>query len=351
MAQQNGVGFERLPFEPAAWDRILDGLVDAEVYHSSAWLQYLRATQGVEPVTTQVTMDGQSMGYLVGAVTRKYGVRIFGSPFAGWGTPRMGFLGVPSEHLAATTAALGRYVFRVLGCHQIELASAGLAPSTVAGQGYAVETGRSFAVDLSGSESDVFGRMSSTTRNLARRAAKEGLLVERVADDSIVADYHRQMCDVFASQGLPPPYPIERVRALVEHLAPSGQLSCIRVRAPNDLSVASLITVGRNRTAVLWGAAFLREHSSLHPNEAMHWEAMRYWHQRGASRYDMGGGGDYKRKYGAIEEQWHHFRRSRFPGLDVGRSLARSMMTWRQRIQGRGLRTSTSATRQGRVGG
>ncbi len=341
LGQQHGISFERLPFEPAAWDRVVDGLGDAEVYHSSAWLQYLRATQSVEPVTAQVSRDGQPIGYLVGAITRKYGVRIFGSPFVGWGTPRMGFVGVPHEELPATASALLRYSFGPLRCQQIELAGSGIIPETVTGLGFAVEKGRSFAVDLSGSESDVFGRMSSTTRNLARRAAKDGLIVEHVTDDSIAVDYHQQMTDVFASQGLAPPYPIARVRALVEHLAPSGQLMCIRVRAPDGMSVATLVTVGRNQTAVLWGAAVLREHATLHPNEVMHWEAIRYWHQRGARWYDMGGGGDYKRKYGAAEEPWYHFRRSRFPGLDLGRSVARSVVAWQQRVHGRAVANAT----------
>jgi hypothetical protein len=59
------------------------------------------------------------------------------------------------------------------------------------------------------------------------------------------------------------------------------------------------VSVGRNANVILWGAAFMRAEKALHPNELLHWETMRSWKERGATCYDMGGGGEYKAKYGA----------------------------------------------------
>jgi hypothetical protein len=50
---------------------------------------------------------------------------------------------------------------------------------------------------------------------------------------------------------------------------------------------------------------------------------MRTWKARGVSVLDMGGGGDYKRKYGPVELNVPHFRKSRLPVLSTLRELAR----------------------------
>ena len=58
---------------------------------------------------------------------------------------------------------------------------------------------------------------------------------------------------------------------------------------------------GDGRSSYFWGGASWREHQILQPNEAIFWHAMRYWKERGVMTFDMGGGGDYKRKYGGAE--------------------------------------------------
>jgi hypothetical protein len=52
---------------------------------------------------------------------------------------------------------------------------------------------------------------------------------------------------------------------------------------------------------------------------------MRYWKARGMTVLDMGGGGEYKRKYGPVEFSVPFFRKSRLPGLGLMRELARRL--------------------------
>jgi len=68
-------------------EAILDGHADATVFHSSAGLQFVAASQRAEPVMAVVKLDGRPCGYFVGAVVRRFGVRILGSPLPGWVTP------------------------------------------------------------------------------------------------------------------------------------------------------------------------------------------------------------------------------------------------------------------------
>lgn len=51
------------------------------------------------------------------------------------------------------------------------------------------------------------------------------------------------------------------------------------------------------------------------------WYAMRYWKARGITSCDLGGGAEYKRKYGAIEIPVPYFRVSRFRSIAGARYL------------------------------
>ena len=334
----------RIPYDPVAWETTIAGHPDLEVYHGSAWLSYLVASQGAEPVVAEVRADGRLVGHFVGAIVRRYGIRILGSPLRGWGTQCMGFLLDEGVDRAAAAEALAAFAFRQLGCLHVELADRHLTADGMAGSGYTVETERTFVVDLSVPEDQVFARMHQKTRQYIRKAERLGLRPEIATDPGFADDFHAQLVDVFARQGLVPTYGVERVRQLVAALQPVGQLLLVRVVTAEGRCVASGVVVGRNRTAVNWGAAFHRADSELHPNEVFWWAALRYWRERGVVAYDMGGGGDYKAKYGGVETPAFFFHRSRFAVMRYGRSAVRRLVRLRQVRAGRraGRRTGSA---------
>ena len=155
---------------------------------------------------------------------------------------------------------------------------------------------------------------------------------------SFADEYYAQLVEVFARQSLVPPYGVERVRALIDCLEPTGHLLLVRARSAEGLPVATGIFPAFNGTAYFWGGASVREHQILRPNEAVFWYAMRYWRARGMTVLDLGGGGEYKRKYGPSELRVPFFRRSRFPGLSVLREVARRAVEQRHALLGRGRR-------------
>jgi len=76
----------------------------------------------------------------------------------------------------------------------------------------------------------------------------------------------------------------------------------------------------------------------LRPNELSYWTHMKLWKQRGARLLDMGGGGDYKRKYGGREIAVPWFRQSKNAILPILRYTAERMFRLRQRVIGGRLR-------------
>jgi CelD/BcsL family acetyltransferase involved in cellulose biosynthesis len=342
MASGTGVSLERIPYDAVAWATTVDEHPDLEVYHGPAWLTYLATTQGIEPVVAVVSRDGRPIGHFVGGIVHRYGIRILGSPLRGWGTQAMGFLLDPGEDRLAAAGALLPFAFRELGCLHVELADRQLAVDGTAALGYRRELGMTFRVDLTGSEEEILGRMESNTRRLIRRAGRTGLRVEAVTGVEFADEFHRHLTRVFALQGLAPTYGVERVRSLITLLGPTGQLHMVRVASADGTPLAAGISVGRGRNAIVWGIGFDREHTSAHPNQALWWEMMRAWRERGALAFDMGGGGEYKAKYGGERVATVHLFRSRHAVMGYGRTAVRRLFRARQALAGR--RAGSAAT-------
>ena len=236
----------------------------------------------------------------------------------------------------AAAAALLPFAVRSLRCAHVELKDRRLeAPAELDGLGFESDPTLTYEVDLGGEEADVLGRMSSACRRAIRKAEKSRVTVVEASGAGFADDYYAQLEGVFARQSLVPTYGVERVRALIECLEPTGRLLLLRVLASDGRSIATGIFPAFNGTAYFWGGASLRADQILRPNEAMFWYAMRHWRARGMTTLDLGGAGDYQRRYGPREVWLPHFRRSRLPGLGLLRSAAREAARRRQAWRGR----------------
>jgi hypothetical protein len=336
-----------LTLEPIAptdadWEH-MDAFADRVVFQTREWLRFLERTQGAQPVVATVLDGHERVGYFTGLVIRRFGIRILGSPFPGWTTESMGFNLVDGVDRRAAATALVQFAFRTLRCAHLELKDRRLQTDDL--RGFASEPTRTFEVDLSDDEDAIFGRMSSACRRAVRRGSKVGVRVEQATGTAFADEYYEQLVQVFARQSLVPPYGVDRVRALIECLAPTGRLLLVRARSAEGLPIATGIFPAWNGTAYFWGGASVREHQVLRPNEAIFWFAMRYWRERGMIALDLGGGGEYKRRYGPREVRLPFFRRSRVPGLSLARALAKVAVEKHHAVLGRRRRAQVLPTR------
>lgn len=300
----------------------MDRFEDRTVFQTREWLEFLRHTQRAEPVVCRLARGSELAGYFTGAVVRRYGVRILGSPFPGWTTAYMGFNLRAGESRVEAAQALLRYAFGPLRCAHVELRDRELGEADANELGGSVEHFTSFEIDMRPSEGDLFNGMSSACRRCVRKAERSGVTVEQASDAGFADEYFAQLEDVFAKQNLRPTYGVERVRALIDHVQPSGRLLLVRARAPDGRCIATALYPAHGRSMHFWGGASWRSDQILRPNEAIFWFAMRYWKARGVETFDLGGGGDYKRKYGGSEIAVPHVIRSRVPGLMPLRAAA-----------------------------
>lgn len=328
------MALERLPLDvlESSW---LDSFEDRVIFQTREWLQFVAETQRAEPVIAAVNVGGTTVGAFTGLTFRRSGLRILGSPFPGWTTSTMGF-NLPEEiDRRAACEALVRFAFGPMHCLHLELKDRRLAVGDLDGLGFDSDSTVNYMVDLARDEDAIFDNMSSACRRAVRKAEKSGVRVEEACGEDFADEYHAQLVEVFARQGLVPTYSPERVRALIRHLEPTGRLLLLRAVDPDGRKLATGIFPAYNGTAYFWGGASHRDGQSLRPNEAIFWYAMRYWRSRQVKALDLGGGGDYKLKYGPTEFDVPFFRRSRFAGMGTLRELARRKAERRQARQGK----------------
>ena len=160
------------------------------------------------------------------------------------------------------------------------------------------------------------------------------MVIEEASDSAFADDYYAQLTDVFKKQSLTPPHSIERPQQLIKHIFPTGNLLLLRARSPEGICIATGIFPAFNGMAVFWGAASWRQYQNLRPNELLFWHAMRYWKARGMKKFDMGGGGEYKRKYGCYEIFIPCIMKGKYGFLIPIRNFAKTIFGVKQRVAG-----------------
>ncbi|MEV6346234.1 GNAT family N-acetyltransferase [Actinoplanes sp. NPDC051851] len=314
---------------------------DRLVFHTPEWLRFVAECQRAEPILATVTDGGATVGHFTGLLTRRYGLRILGSPMAGWTTSYLGFNlreGVPRR---AALEALLPFALGELGCAHLEIRDRGLTEPDLAGLDLHWDAAPTAVIDLTPDEDALFGAMASACRRNVRKAAKSGVVIEEAAPDVSFADeFYSQLRDVFAKQNLVPTYSVERVRSLIRHLAPAGRILLLRARDGDGRCIATAVLPWHHRTMYFWGGASYREHQHLRPNEALIWYALRWARARGVTEFDFVGGNSYKAKYGTGEVPVPWARRSRSPLVARLRDAAKQGYAFKQRVSGR-LASST----------
>jgi Acetyltransferase (GNAT) domain len=327
---------DRLDPSEIEWSR-LDSLPDRHVFQTREWVEFVRAIQGAEPVVASVRDGERTVAFFTGLRVRRLGVPILGSPFQGWATGYIGFNRLEEISNRDAIAGLVDFAFGPLRCLHLEFRDRTVTAADVDGLGFTVQPKKTFELDLTRTEDEIWAGFKSTCRTAIRKAQKSGVTVERACGTAFADEYYSQLQDVFARQSLPAPYSLELVRELVARLEPMNRLLLLRAREPEGESIATGIFPGHGGMAYFWGGASWRRFQSLRANDLVMWEAIRYWRERGAEVFDFGGAGDYKLKFGPVEVAVPLFRKSRFGIVGDMREVAKRTIKLKRRIVGRDL--------------
>ena len=312
----------------------LDGFEDRSIFQTREWLRFVSETQNAVPVLAELREGREVVGYFSGLTFKRLGIKVLGSSFPGWTTPYMGFNLLPGSSRGVALAALEQMAWNDLACLHLEVSDPYFSVEDGQALGFTCEFYTSYRTDLRKSEEEIFNSMDSACRRCIRKAEKSGVTIEEAHDLAFADEYYEQLKDVFAKQGLVPTYKLDRVRALIRNLEPTGRLLLLRARDLQGKCIATGIFPGFNHIAEFWGNASVRSGQILRPNEAIHWHAMRYWKRHGVEIYDWGGEGEYKEKYGCVLHRVPWFSKSRYKLLSRLRNEARNMFQRKQRFLG-----------------
>lgn len=327
--------FERLDIQGDDWPVEVASNHAVTIYQTPAWLTFISRTQNGEPVVGALKEDGKTIGYFTGLIIQKFGLRILGSPFPGWTTDYMGLVLSAGTDRRQAIQALIEFAFQELGCVHLEMMDRNLTLSDLDGIDVQYRMYRGFEIDLTRDEDQLFSNMTSACRRCVRKAERENVLIEESHDVEFADDYYAQLEDVFAKQRLVPTYGIARVRQLITQVHPTGHLLLLRARDRDGRCIATGIFPHMNGIMYFWGGASWRQHQLLRPNEAIQWYAMKSGKRNGLRIYDMGGGGEYKRKYGGREIEVPWLRKSKYPWIGTLRDMAQHSHKLRQQSLGR----------------
>lgn len=300
----------------------MDRFPDRTLFQTQPWLDFVAEAQGAEVCVLKIWVENQPAGYFAGLIIKKLGLRILGAPFPGWTTQYLGFNLAGGVDRTILLKPLAKFAFDELACWHLELMDRRLTVDQVVSLGWKHRQFQNTEIDLSGTEDEILANMKGSCRTSIRKAEKSGVVVEAATDDQFADDFYVQLSEVFARQNLRPTYGVERVRLLIEHLYPSGRLLLVRARSAEGVCIATGIYPAFNGTMYFWGGASLRQFQILQPNEAVQWFAMQSWKERGMTACDMGGGGEYKTKYGGKPLVLPWCRCSRFGWVGTARDLA-----------------------------
>jgi len=321
-----------IEFDAVDWS-VLDRFADRTVFQTREWIQFIRQSQNAAPVIAELREGREVAGYFTGLIFTRFGIKILGSSFPGWTTPYIGFNLRPGASRAMALAAVEEMAWSNLKCLHMEVSDLYFTIED-GPPGFAREFYISYRTDLTKSEEELFEGMDSACRRCIRKAEKSGVTIEEAHDLAFADEYYQQLIDVFAKQRLVPTYTVDRVRALIKHLEPTGRTLLLRARDSDGNCIASGIFPGFNKIAEFWGNASFRSSQNLRPNELMQWYAIRYWKRRGIEIYDWGGEGKYKEKYGCVPHRVPWFTKSRFELISKLRDEAKKMFNRKQRFLG-----------------
>lgn len=316
------------------WDAIVAKYESGSVYHTSGWLHFIEQTQDAEVIVEPFTVDGNECFHVAARIS-KGPFNILGSPLPGWTTGQLGPLFNPGDvdqaELIREVEAFGKRQ----GVSMYELVNERLDPEVMRAAGWTEEADGTFVVDLPGTHDELWDMLKSTCRNRVRKARKNGLTVQIGTDEALVDDVWERVDAVFRHQDLIVSYDQQRMQTLFDELNPRASVVGLRVLAPDGHIAAGGIFPFDTKCIYFWAGAASPEDRALVPNELMHWELMCHAIDRGLARYDMCGGGDYKKKFGAHHVRTPHWIHYYNPLAKAGRQGMALFVRTKRNVAGR----------------
>jgi peptidoglycan pentaglycine glycine transferase (the first glycine) len=145
-------------------------------------------------------------------------------------------------------------------------------------------------VDLQPNEVDILNAFDKDTRNLVRRAAKEGVTVEAFtgADDVKAVRTFHNMYMTTSERAQFAPRPWDQFQRMWKIMAPIGMAKVYLARSDDQVMAGNVVLMLGQRANQLWAASRRDTHKKF-ATYALQWAAMQDLKAQGMTHYDMWG--------------------------------------------------------------
>lgn len=276
------------------------------------WINFVIEESHAQPYIIRITKGVKFLGYFTSLFFKKMGIKFVGSPFPGWGTPFMGLDMLDTSIKSEVLPELVSFVIYDSKCTFIQIADRDIsfqeAELLKKKYNYFIDSADTLELDINCDDNQMFKNMKTDCRNFIRQFDRRGASIELAEpNEEFVCEHYNQLKDVFAKQKLVPSYSQDKILSFVKNLSINNRVLCLRVRNPEGCSIATSIFPGYNKKFIYWTGASLKHFQHYRPNEYMIYTAMKYWRDKGCTKFDMMGIRPYKKKFGSSEVHYPVF--------------------------------------------
>lgn len=141
-------------------------------------------------------------------------------------------------------------------------------------------------IDLTRSSEELMARMKGKTRYNVRLGLRKGVTV-RSGTEADLTTFHNLLVAT-GRRNTFPIHPLDYYVAVWRVFDPRGCIKLFVAELEGE-PIAALLALTFGNTVTYWRGAWAGEHGALHPNEALHWNAILWAKQRGFRWYDLDG--------------------------------------------------------------
>ncbi|MCE5303103.1 MAG: GNAT family N-acetyltransferase [Planctomycetaceae bacterium] len=310
------------------------GFSNWSIYQTDAWLGLLEETEQVRPLRLGIFRGEELVGLWAGADFRKGPFRLCGSPMRGWMTAYMGPACDTVEPLGLLKAWCA--FLRENGYHHAEVHHPSFTAEVASQAGLEAVPGDTYVGPIPPTEEEILRLFKKSCRESIRKSVRHGVEVEDTDSPAFVDHFYYHIQDVFGKQGLQPTFPKTQVQALWKRLKPTGRLITVWAKREGKVIATEMSIIGNNILhAFAW--ASLRSAQEHAPNEPVQLLALTLAAQKGCTRHEVCGGGQYKLKFGTHLEPAYAVLYYRNALLPICRKMYAAAMRLRLKRGGFGV--------------
>jgi lipid II:glycine glycyltransferase (peptidoglycan interpeptide bridge formation enzyme) len=313
------------------WNSLIQDYKLKTVYHMWEWLEFIQESQNLKKYIYEIILDNKVVGYLPGFLIKKGPLRIFGSPFPGWTTPYMGPL-LDNNVSQAFFYKEFKNLMKQEKYHYAEITNINLDGEAAKKEDLVVTERITYLAELAPSSEEILARFRKSTKFAVRKIIRENTLdIEITNDESFLDYYYSQMEVIFAKSNKQPTYSKERIRLLIEKMAPTGKLLLTWAKY-EEKPIACMIDLIDGQWMYSFGASSDQNYLNIRPNGAIRFFVMNHALEQGVKYYDFMGADDYKSQFGSEKFITYRIIYSQWESLFKLRNFARKLLNYKNII-------------------